>query len=262
MNEILIIPDVHGRLFWKEATSKYENRAKKIIFIGDYLDPYQHENITRKDAIRNFEEIIEYKTNNEDKVVLLLGNHDLHYISKNFHTRSRYDSSNAHHINEDFKKNKNLFKLAHEEIIGNKKYLFTHAGLMNSWVERNKNVIGKPTVENLNHLLETQEGVITLTNISSYRTWLGDDSGSIVWSDVREKIDAKSTPDNIIPNDDSIIDGYDYQIFGHTQQVEKPIVTDKWACLDCREAFLIDEDGIILQVTENNSEINTKINKS
>ena len=34
---------------------------EKIIFLGDYLDPYEYEGITRKEAINNFEEIIAYK---------------------------------------------------------------------------------------------------------------------------------------------------------------------------------------------------------
>ena len=75
MKQWLIIPDIHGRTFWKDAVSQYEDKVEKIIFLGDYLDPYLDEGITRKDAIRNFEEIIDYKINNSDKVVLLLGNH-------------------------------------------------------------------------------------------------------------------------------------------------------------------------------------------
>ena len=252
---MLVIPDVHGRKFWKDAVSQYENNVDKIIFLGDYLDPYLDEGITRKDAINNFEEIIDYKVNNKDKVVLLLGNHDLPYVSKEFHTRSRYDSSNAYHIAADFKTHRSLFKLAHEETVGNKKYLFSHAGLLNSWVERNKKIIGEPTINSLNHLLEMPEGIRTLTDISSYRTWFGDDSGSIVWSDVREKINLDDSIEyNIIPNADSIVEGYDYQIFGHTQQVEHPIITDKWSCLDCRKAFILDEDGTLMQVTDEKTE--------
>ena len=118
-------------------------------------------------------------------------------------------------------------------------------------MERNKRIIGEPTINNLNHLLEIPEGIRTLTDISSYRTWFGDDSGSIVWSDVREKIDLNDSLEyNIIPNTDSVVEGYDFQIFGHTQQVEHPIITDKWACLDCRKAFILDEDGVLTQVTE------------
>ena len=75
MTKLLIIPDVHSRVFWKEATEKYDQECDKIIFLGDYLDPYLDEGITRKEAIRTLEEVIEYKLNNKDKTVLLLGNH-------------------------------------------------------------------------------------------------------------------------------------------------------------------------------------------
>jgi hypothetical protein len=179
-----------------------------------------------------------------------LGNHDCHYLIKNFPRSTRYDSSNAYKIRELYCQNKHLFKLAHEETINNKKYLFTHVGLMNSWIERNKDIIGEPTVSNLNKLINTPRGITALSDISNYRTWIGEETGSILWSDVREKIDNESTIDNIIPNTDSIVEGYDYQIFGHTQQIEKPIITNKWACIDCRKAFILDEDEVLKQVTE------------
>ena len=145
---------------------------------------------------------------------------------------------------------KGLFKLAHEETINNKRYLFTHAGLMNSWIDRNKDIIGEPTVENLNRLIDTPKGIAALSEMSSYRTWFGEKSGSILWSDVGEKIDDKSEIDNIMPNEDSIVKPYDYQIFGHTKLRSKPIITDKWACVDCRKAFILDEDGTLTSVTE------------
>ena len=248
MKQWLIIPDIHGRQFWKDAVSQYEDKVEKIIFLGDYLDPYDYEGITRKDAIRNFEEIIDYKINNKNKVVLLLGNHDLHYWTKEFHTRSRYDSSNAYHIIGDFKAHRSLFELAHEET-------FSHAGLMNSWVERNKKVIDEITPDSLTRLLYSADGIRSLTDVSSYRSWFGEDSGSIVWSDVREKIDLDGSLEfNIIPNADSIVEGYDYQIFGHTQQNKDPMITDKWACLDCRKAFILDENGVLTQVTDEKTE--------
>jgi hypothetical protein len=251
MSKILVIPDVHGRPFWKQAVEKYGDEVDRIIFLGDEVDPYPDEGFTRKQAIRTLEEIIEFKLNNKDKTILLIGNHAAHYFIKNFPRSTRYDSSNAYKIKELYMQHRHIFQLAYEEIINNKKYLFTHAGLMNSWIERNKNIIGEPTVESLNHLLDNPRGIKALSDISRYRTWLGEKSGSILWSDVREKIDLDNSIEyNIIPNDDSIVDEYDYQIFGHTQLQEKPIITDKWACIDCRKAFILDENGTLTQVTD------------
>ena len=118
-----------------------------------------------------------------------------------------------------------------------------------------ENEIGEPTVDSLNHLLDNPRGISPLSEISNYRSWFGEDSGSIVWSDVIEKIDLNnSLESNIIPNADSIVEGYDYQIFGHTQQNKDPMITDKWACLDCRKAFILDEDGVLTQVTDEKTE--------
>ena len=249
--KILIIGDVHARPFWEEAVEKYGNDCDKIVFLGDEVDPYPDEGYTRKQAIRTLEKIIEFKINNRNKTVLLLGNHAAHYLIKNFPRSTRYDSSNAYKIRELYAQHRSIFKLAHEEIVNDKRYLFTHAGLMNSWVSRNKDVIGNPTVENLNRLIDIPTGIAALSEISKYRTWFGEESGSILWSDLREKIDLDDSLEyNIIPNDDSIVKIYDYQIFGHTKLTDKPIITDKWACLDCKKAFILDEEEKLIQVTE------------
>ena len=71
---MIIIPDIHGRTFWKDCVKGHEN--EEIIFLGDYLDPYPAEWITRKEAILNFQEILEFKKAHMNNVILLLGNHD------------------------------------------------------------------------------------------------------------------------------------------------------------------------------------------
>ena len=74
--ECLVVPDVHGRAFWKDAKNAITN-VDKVIFLGDYLDPYRHEGITFEDAVMEFEDILAFKEDYPDKVVLLLGNHEI-----------------------------------------------------------------------------------------------------------------------------------------------------------------------------------------
>ena len=76
---MIIIPDIHGRSFWKDAVKGHEN--EKIIFLGDYTDPYSHEGIEFWEGLQSLREVIEFKKQHLDNVVLLLGNHDLSYIS-------------------------------------------------------------------------------------------------------------------------------------------------------------------------------------
>ena len=229
---ILLISDIHGRSFWKDAVEKYADKVDRIVFIGDYLDPYPWEGITRKDAIRNFDKIIAFKNANKDKVILLLGNHDGPYIDKKrFYTRSRYDSSNAYHIEEMFRSHRSFFQLAHEEYLNGKRYLFTHSGLVYEWYHRNRNLIGELTVDNLNKLKDTPQGMSALCEVSARRGG-STKYGSIVWGDVRDMYEGlnKELP-------------WDFQIFGHSQQEEHPIITKEFACLDCRKAFILTDDG-------------------
>ena len=50
MSKILIVPDIHGRKFWHEA-EELINEVDKVVFLGDYLDPYGYEGITFEDAV-------------------------------------------------------------------------------------------------------------------------------------------------------------------------------------------------------------------
>ena len=232
-NKLLLISDIHGRNFWKEATEKYTDKVDKVIIFGDEVDPYPWEGYTRKDAIQTLKDVIEYKKKYGDKVILLWGNHAIQYLTKEFLTRSRYDSSHAWDICELYKSHRSLWQLAYEYELGGKRYLFTHAGLMPSWYERNKDTIGELTVDNLNSILYSKKGIIALCDVSHIRGGFLP-SGSIVWSDFRERNE----------NDDAVKE-WDYQIFSHTQQEKYPVITKTFACIDCRQAFLLNEDGTL-----------------
>jgi len=80
-NEMIIIPDVHGRSFWKDAADRFP--SAEFIFLGDYLDPYVEEKISDEQAYRGLLEILEFKKTRPEEVTLLWGNHDLHYLQPN-----------------------------------------------------------------------------------------------------------------------------------------------------------------------------------
>lgn len=228
--KILIIPDVHGRSFWKKAveTSDYE----KVVFLGDYADPYEWENIAEDDALDNFLSIIEYKEQNPDKVVLLLGNHDMHYYSEYYHELTggcRYNPLAAMYLQRLFQENEELFQLAYDMDWGGRHNLFSHAGVTQSWLKRNLDLIRKPDAQHLNRLTDTDEGLQALAQVGAAR-WGDYPTGSMVWADSEEMVVSDPLPDT-------------YQIVGHTQQFDGPIITDKFACLDCRAAFSLDQKG-------------------
>ena len=242
MNKILIIPDVHGRTFWKKA---YElvNIVDKVVFLGDYLDSYSHENISPLNTINNFEEIIAFKKKYHDKVILLLGNHDLHYWPK-FKTWwgcRRIDSS-FDYISKLFLDNINLFQISYKL----DKYLFTHAGVLNGWLKliNGDKKIGDSTyaelmefpqpsitLDNLNDLLEIPYGLDMLFMVSRERGG-NFEYGSCLWADVYEHL---YTFGDTIPDI--------YQIFAHTMMfpdIYKPYINDCFAMLDAQSCFILD----------------------
>lgn len=144
----LLIPDVHGRVFWKEALEKYNKEDYPnltIVFLGDYVDPYEFEGVSRQDAIDNFQEIIDI-AKSDNRIHLLIGNHDMHYWY-DAEYKSRVDNKNYNKIKDMFLQNFTLFNIAYEEIINEKKYLYTHAGVSSFWLHHLQ-FIGKLSVQN------------------------------------------------------------------------------------------------------------------
>lgn len=234
--DILIIPDVHGRSFWKDAVDR--EPWATIVFLGDYVDPYSRDNIDERQSLENFQEILEY-ARSHDNVVMLLGNHDLHYYSVLFFKHalsSRFSFRMADILRQLFVTNKELFSLAYETTFNGHHYLLTHSGVCNAWLDNNRDVIGSPDAEHLNHLLDSDEGILSLAQVSKKRGGFHP-SGSIVWGDVEEMLSDHALPDV-------------YQIFGHTQQSVSPIITDQMACLDVRRAFVLREGSASIRPAE------------
>ena len=225
---MIIIPDVHGRVFWKEIV---KNSEDKIIFLGDYVDPYPGENISLTGALDNLSEIIDYKKSNPSKVILLLGNHDFMYMdSKHNKYSCRHDFENEPKITKILMDNRDLFQMDYSIEVKNKLYIFSHAGILKPWIEKYKNLFGEfpGSLDKINELYRNwdPEFISSLLEISYYRGgW--SDFGSMIWSDVREH--SVSCEENI------------YQIFGHTQLKDKPIIEKHFADLDCRRPFFFDE---------------------
>jgi hypothetical protein len=209
------------------------------VFHGDKTDPYEMEGITTREALMNFKSIIAINLQDPEKVVLLLGNHDLHYYSEYYYELAggvRYDPVSAVSLQRLFSKYNSCFQLAWETDWGNKHYLFSHAGITQSWLKRNVELIRKPDARHLNRLLHSNEGLESLAQVGEMR-WGDYPSGSMVWADVEELL--VSNP----------LFGI-YQIVGHTMQFDGPIITEDLACLDCRAAFSLNEMGKIELVTE------------
>ena len=243
MKKILIIPDIHGRDFWKEPVKKVlEDTNAHIVFIGDYTDPYSSEwdpNFDyRQHTVDNFKEIIEIKKQNSDRITLLLGNHDCGYAIGDDLCYSRMDRIHQSELEEIFRENRELFQIAEECDIAGKHFIFSHAGILKGWV---KSVWGDEAddtdfnvVSRLNNAwLDNDMNILSrLGDYDDYRGWNGCQYGSPVWSDIRSWI--RVTPEET----------YGFNIVGHTQLFHQAVL-DQIADLDCRKAFYVDDQGVL-----------------
>ena len=246
---ILVVPDVHGRIFWKEPVKKYTAAVDKVIFLGDYLDPYEDEDGLADDIFENLMEIVNLKQDNMDKVVLLKGNHDQHYASERFEelsggTRMDYQNWNKYH--QAFAEYKGLFQITHLELINGMPYVFSHAGLTLYWLKKVNEYVWKlfdnhisvadpDIIERINLLDDNGRGQDMLAVIGRYRTLIGEKTGSVLWADIEE---------HAIPHAPKAYNlNRVFQVFGHNKLNEKydKIEFDNFVMIDSRQCFMIDE---------------------
>lgn len=273
--KVLIIPDVHGRKFWREAIDKFPRDKYpdlKIIFLGDYLDPYTSlDNISPEDAFYNFHMILD-EAMYDSRIQLLIGNHDWHYFV-NLDT-CRMDIARERQIEKLFKDTMVLFKLVDVLEFDGCKYVFSHAGITQNWLNDlnalalNEIINWKESPEfpikedderwiwlnKVKDLYKTHDFEILNECLKNYDTtfyscipsmisrerggW--NPHGSMIWADVHEHLYSED------------IKGI-YQIFGHTITFPGGDVNcyaispfgHCWSMLDSSKAFVMDIEGNI-----------------
>ena len=250
----LVIPDSHGRKFWRQAIANNIEQVDKVIFLGDYLDPYPEEIKENPELmecsdfydsynlLNMLNDIIGLKKNEPDKYILLTGNHTDSYIWSNFKAATRTDYKNWEKYHKFFSQNLEYFNLVYTSGTT----IFSHAGISKGWADKVWETLKFPENE-MSSIMEiaicledtplskfSEYYLRRISDISHYR--YGDMFyGSCEWADLREHVDIQNSKDKVIPKGEDGI----YQVFGHTQ-LKSPLITDKWACLDCRKAFIFD----------------------
>lgn len=130
----IVIGDIHGRDIWKKIVDQSFDR---VIFLGDYFDT--HDNIPSLDQILNFKAICDFSLKNKGKVVMLIGNHDYHYLP---HTKDRYSGYNQKYakvIRTEILSamEQDLLQIGHCE----GKYIMTHAGVTKTWLASKREML-------------------------------------------------------------------------------------------------------------------------
>jgi predicted phosphodiesterase len=242
--KIIALGDTHGRSTWKSIVA--ENTFDKIIFIGDYFD--NHDGISADEQISNFGEILTYKLQHPNQVILLIGNHDFHYLKHSNETYKGYQKEHHVEIEEmlDFALQNNLLQMCFKH----QHFLFTHAGVTNTWLSNNAYDAMIPIDTFINQLFMQNPKAFSFTIGHNYSPNGDDVSQTPIW--VR--------PNSLF---DDAFAGY-VQIVGHTPKSRLKILHQKIVLLDTLnksgEFLCIDEGELqVMKVKElAGSSIDTK----
>jgi hypothetical protein len=178
MEKIVVIGDVHGLRTWEQVVEKHPNC--KYVFLGDYNDPYGHA-ISDEEVLDNFRRIIDFKLAHMEDVVLLLGNHDMHYKDTEIAAiGSRYNVEIAFDLMMLYDDYSHCFQNAHQE----GKLLFTHAGVSEEWfVDAFQAATKKEAAWQLNHCVDKQEEALHRCGVQRGGPF---PYGGIFWADKTE----------------------------------------------------------------------------
>ena len=126
-----MLGDIHGRTVWKEILNK--ESPDFVIFLGDYVS--SHDSISAEQQISNLEEILLYKESNQDKVILLRGNHCIQHLGYYWAECSGWNSKVQSIMSQPEFKERFLNLTRWIYISDELKTIFSHAGISQVWMD-------------------------------------------------------------------------------------------------------------------------------
>jgi hypothetical protein len=130
MNKLVAIGDTHGLTIWKDILEK--EQPTTAVFIGDYFDSFDIPGI---DQIHNFKNIIQWKLDNPQcQVIMLIGNHDFHYMPMCSEKYSGFQKALWPEISRVLEENIHHLQMAFQY----DNLVFSHAGISPEFLLNNK----------------------------------------------------------------------------------------------------------------------------
>lgn len=121
------IGDTHGMAV-VDTVLRIIDEHDRFVFSGDYVDSFNVDDLTMK---KNLLDVIKLKERYPEKIVLLWGNHDMHYLLGNEYYCTGFRPMMQLDFHEIFKSNSDLFQLSWQT----DDYLWTHAGVSSQWFD-------------------------------------------------------------------------------------------------------------------------------
>lgn len=153
---ILVLGDTHGRLIWNDAIKN--ESPDLVVFLGDYVST--HELISPDQQLSNLEDILNYKEENPEKVILLRGNHDMEALGYYWAECSGHDPQ----VSKGMQEIKDKFLNLTQWVFIHDSVLFSHAGVSQVWMDNND----IKSVEDINKLEPSEIFGFTPDNMFDY----------------------------------------------------------------------------------------------
>jgi len=174
----LVIGNVHGRLSKVEKFLKYKPEETHI-FTGDYVDSF---NASDEEILYTLKKVI------ESDAILLLGNHDIHYLTNSPFMCSGYNYHMTKGLNEIYEEFIDRF-VPVTEVDG---FVITHGGISEGLSQRfikgamKENSVSEILIAEWNEFLKSRKKGSVIFNIPRCRGGR-DPFGGIFWADYRDE---------------------------------------------------------------------------
>ncbi len=207
----VVLGDTHGRSNWKLAIYQ-EEPVDRVIFIGDYFDSFVFK---AEEQINNFLDIIAYKKGNPNvEVVMLIGNHDMHYYPEISDTgTSGYQSIGRFQIEPTIDANREHLQMAYQF----DDFLFTHAGVSSRFLNSVFGINGwkaETIVEQLNEQFKYKPATFNFGEAVSIKKLSYLDS----YGDNEEQSPVWIRPRSLMSANKNTLRKQVIQVVGHTPQ--------------------------------------------
>ena len=144
LRKIVCIGDVHGRDDWQTIVDR-ESDADLFIFLGDYVSTHQRD-VTVEMQLNNLLDILLYKEENPDKVILLRGNHDMQHLGYYWAECSGFFRGVEREMSKPEIRDRYLRDTQWVYVFDD--IIFSHAGITGRWFHDS----GCKSVEDINNL--------------------------------------------------------------------------------------------------------------
>lgn len=234
---VIFLGDLHGNPIWKQIIEK--EYPDKVVFIGDYFDSFTHLGV---EQLYNFNEIIEYKKSGKSEVILLIGNHDFHYmpgfIGRGY---SGYQPAMAYQFRDALSKNMEHLQMAYTM----DDLLCTHAGVSYEWLT---NTFGNENDKNhWDWSLNDLPGIVNMINDQfEYKPWSFGFNGIDQYGNDTYQTPIWIRPELLIKSNKNTLEDKVIQIVGHTLSDSLKSIEGRYYLIDCLntcQEYLIYENG-------------------